>query len=119
MLTGACHCGAVRVTIPRKPRAITDCNCSICRRYGVLWAYYKLPTVRVEAKRGTTESYVWGRKSIKFVRCKNCGCVVVWQPIKPREKSWMGVNYRNFALDQLNAVRIRKLDGAAWDGHTH
>ena len=55
MLTGACHCGAVRVTIPRKPRAVTDCNCSICRRYGVLWAYYKLPTVSVEAKRGATE----------------------------------------------------------------
>ena len=56
MLTGACHCGAVRVTIPRKPRAVTDCNCSICRRYGVLWAYYKLPSVRLEAKRGATES---------------------------------------------------------------
>ena len=119
MLTGACHCGAVRVTIPRKPRAVTDCNCSICRRYGVLWAYYKLPAVRVEAKRGTTESYAWGRKSLKFVRCKTCGCVVVWQPIRPREKGWMGVNYRNFALDLLNAVRIRRLDGATWDGHTH
>jgi hypothetical protein len=70
MLTGACHCGAVRVTIPRKPRAVTDCNCSICRRYGVLWAYYKLPTVSVEAKRGTTASYSWGRKKLKFVRCK-------------------------------------------------
>ena len=119
MLTGACHCGAVRVTIPRKPRAVTDCNCSICRRYGALWAYYKLPTVSVEAKRGATESYSWGRKKLKFMRCKKCGCVVVWQPIKPTAKSWMGVNYRNFALDLLNAVRIRKLDGAAWDGHTH
>src|SRR5687768_18048568 len=86
MLTGACHCGAVRVTIPRKPRAVTDCNCSICRRYGVLWAYYKLPTVRIETKRGTTESYAWGRKSLKFVRCKTCGCVVAWQPMKPRDR---------------------------------
>ena len=77
------------------------------------------PTVRVEAKRGATESYVWGRKSLKFVRCTTCGCVVCWRPIKPREKSWMGVNYRNFPLDLLNAVRVRKLDGAAWDGHTH
>ena len=57
MLSGACHCGTVRVTIPRKPRSVTDCNCSICRRYGVLWAYYKLPAVSVEAKRGATESY--------------------------------------------------------------
>jgi len=34
MLTATCHCGAVRVTVPRKARTVTDCNCSICRRYG-------------------------------------------------------------------------------------
>ena len=119
MLSGACHCGAVHVTIPRKPRSVTDCKCSICRRYGVLWAYYKAATVRVAAKRGATQSYSWGRKSLKFVRCKKCGCVVCWQPVKPGAKSWMGVNYRNFGLELLNAVRIRRLDGAAWDGKTH
>jgi hypothetical protein len=119
MLSGACHCGAVRVTIPRKPRSVTDCNCSICRRYGVLWAYYKLPAVSIEAKRGATASYSWGRKKLKFVRCKTCGCVVAWQPLRPTAKSWMGVNYRNFPLDALKTARIRKLDGAAWDGHTH
>jgi hypothetical protein len=119
MLSGACHCGAVHVTIPRKPRSVTDCNCSICRRYGVLWAYYKAATVRVEAKRGATQSYSWGRKSLKFVRCKKCGCIVCWQPAKPGAKSWMGVNYRNFGLELLNAVRIRRLDGAAWGDTTH
>ena len=42
MLTATCHCGAVRVDVPRKPRRLTSCNCSICRRYGTLWAYYKV-----------------------------------------------------------------------------
>ena len=28
MLTGVCHCGAVHITIPRKPRTVTDCPCS-------------------------------------------------------------------------------------------
>jgi len=119
MLTGSCHCGAVRVTIPRKPRSVTDCNCSICRRYGVLWAYYRAPAVQVEAKRGATESYSWGRKALKFVRCAKCGCVMCWQRIKPIKKSWMGVNFRNFGLDVLTSVRIRPLDGAAWNGETH
>jgi hypothetical protein len=41
MLTASCHCGAVMVQVPRKPRSLTNCNCSMCRRYGVLWAYYK------------------------------------------------------------------------------
>ena len=34
MLVASCHCGAVKIQIPRRPRTLTDCNCSICRRYG-------------------------------------------------------------------------------------
>ena len=37
MLTATCHCGAVRVDVPRRPRSLTNCNCSVCRRYGTLW----------------------------------------------------------------------------------
>ena len=113
MLIGTCHCGAVKVTIPRKPRTVTDCNCSICRRYGVLWAYYKASAVTVDAKPKATESYSWGRKHLKFVRCKTCGCVMCWQLVKPGHDR-MGVNYRNFDLDLLQAVRITPFDGAAW-----
>jgi hypothetical protein len=119
MLTGTCHCGAVRVTIPRKPRSATDCNCSICRRYGVLWAYYKASTVRVEAKRGATQSYAWGGKALRFVRCATCGCVLCWQRVRPDPERKMGVNIRNFGLDVLGSVRVQPLDGAAWDGRTH
>jgi hypothetical protein len=119
MLTGTCHCGAVRVTVPRKPRSVTDCNCSICRRYGVLWAYYRQSSVRLAAKRGATKSYSWGRKALKFVRCAKCGCVVCWQRIKPGAKNWTGVNLRNFDLEILTSVRVKPLDGAAWGGKTH
>ena len=51
MLTASCHCGAVQVCVPRKPRSLTNCNCSICRRYGVLWAYYKDSEVQLDGKR--------------------------------------------------------------------
>jgi hypothetical protein len=47
MLTATCHSGAVRLEIPRKPRQLTSCNCSICRRYGTLWAYYKFHDVTI------------------------------------------------------------------------
>ena len=48
MLTATCHCADLRVHIPRRPRTLTNCNCSICRRYGTLWAYYKADEVRIE-----------------------------------------------------------------------
>lgn len=119
MLTGTCHCGAVRVTVPRKPRSVTDCNCSICRRYGVLWAYYRASAVRIDAKRGTTDSYSWGRKALRFIRCTRCGCVMCWQRAKAGVDGEMGVNARNFPPELLTSVRVRQFDGAAWGGKTH
>jgi len=113
MLTATCHCGAVRVEVPRRPRSLTSCNCSICRRYGTLWAYYKASDVRVVAARGATSDYAWGEKSLRFVRCRKCGCVMHWEPVRRTEGSRMGVNARNFEPGALGAVRIRRLDGAS------
>ncbi|MGH8594453.1 MAG: GFA family protein [Gammaproteobacteria bacterium] len=112
MLVGTCHCGAVRVEVPFRPRMLTNCNCSICRRYGVLWAYYKASSVRVISDSGATQSYSWGRKALRFVRCKECGCVMNWTRVRPRKDDYMGVNARTFESKDLEGVRVRMLDGA-------
>ena len=39
MLTGTCHCGACRWTLAAPPASVTACSCTICRRFGALWAY--------------------------------------------------------------------------------
>ena len=112
MLSASCHCGAVQVQVPRKPRSVTNCNCSICRRYGVLWAYYNDADVRLSASPGATDEYVWGDKLLKFIRCKACGCVMQWKSLDVRDGTRTGVNARNFEPSALGAVRIRLLDGA-------
>ncbi len=113
MLTAHCHCGAVQVEVPRRPRSLTNCNCSICRRYGTLWAYYKSAEVRITGAPGATTEYIWGDKMLRFVRCASCGCVTHWERIVPKEGSSTGVNARNFDPTALGDVRIRLLDGAS------
>jgi hypothetical protein len=113
MIAATCHCGAVRVEVPRKPRRLTDCNCSICRRYGTLWAYYKASDVRVKAAPDATSDYAWGDKTLRFVRCRTCGCITHWAPMRPEEGSKMGVNARNFEPSSIGSARIRRLDGAS------
>jgi hypothetical protein len=103
----------VGVTVPRIPRTVTDCNCSICRRYGVLWAYYKASTIRVEAGRKATRGYSWGSRNLRFVRCANCGCVMCWERILPKPEKKMGVNARNFEPKILRSARIVRFDGAS------
>ena len=76
-MEGRCHCGAVRVSVPAPPKDVTECRCSICRRYGALWAYYQVGDIVIA---GETETYVWGRRAIAFHRCGACGCVMAWRP---------------------------------------
>jgi hypothetical protein len=111
-LTGTCHCGAVRVTLPRRPRSLTSCNCSICRRYGTLWGYYRAGNVRFEHGPGATAGYAWGERTIRFVRCASCGCVTHWEAARRTPQSRVGVNMRLFDPDDVGHVRIRLLDGA-------
>lgn len=113
MISGSCHCGAVHVEVPRRPPSVTNCNCSICRRYGVLWAYYQAKDVRIIAKPGATQKYRWGRNALDFVRCSSCGCVMAWQRVDPSKGTRTGINMRNFDPLMLGAVRIKLLDGAS------
>ena len=113
MTTSSCHCGAVKLEIARAPEQVTDCNCSICRRYGVLWAYYSPRDVVVTPPSGATDIYMWDDKSIEFHRCKVCGCVTHWAPVdKARDR--MGVNARLMEPNVLAAAKVIPLDGASW-----
>jgi hypothetical protein len=114
MVEATCHCGAVSLELAHAPAQVTDCNCSICRRYGVLWAYYPVAEVRISAPEGT-DTYSWGEKGIAFHRCKTCGCVTHWAAAEgPGER--VGVNARLLPPEIRAGARVRHLDGAdTWE----
>jgi hypothetical protein len=116
MYTASCHCSAVTVEMQKRPRKLTQCNCSLCRRYGALWAYFQRKWVRVLAKRNGLESYSWQRKRFEFFRCATCGCVTHYERThKRKDGSDMGaVNLRNIDDPAIIAqLPIRLLDGAS------
>ena len=112
MIEASCHCGAVRFTVDTAPEELNDCNCSICRRYGALWAYYHPDQVRFAADNGPTDTYIWRHRILVFHRCRGCGCVTHWGPadgVYPR----MGVNARLMPPDVFRAIRVYVGDGAS------
>lgn len=109
-INAKCHCGAVQFEIASAPETVTECNCSICRRYGVLWAYYSPRLVQI-TREMLTDTYAWDDRSIEFHRCRICGCVTHWSAVD-QAVDRMGVNARLFDLDLLAVTRVRKLDGA-------
>ena len=111
MIEASCHCGAVRLELSALPADVTECNCSICRRYGVLWAYLEPDHVRVVPPKAPTDTYSWDDRAIAFHRCRLCGCVSHWAAVDPAIRR-MGVNARLLPPAILAGLRVRHLDGA-------
>jgi hypothetical protein len=111
MVTGSCHCGAVRITVTLAPATFTSCNCSICRRLGTLWAYYRPRQVTVT---GDTATYVWGDRMLALHHCATCGCTTHWESIETPPRDRMGINVRLLDLPDFDSIPLKLNDGASY-----
>ena len=111
MIEAACHCGAVRFEIAVPPDILTECNCSICRRLGALWAYYERNQVKVLCAPGATTAYAWGDRCIEFHHCAQCGCTTHYESLGGLTRR--AVNARLMAPAIIQNTAVRQFDGAA------
>jgi hypothetical protein len=111
MVRGACHCTAVRFTVEPDPVWVNDCNCSICRRYGALWAYTLKGEASILQGADATETYIWGDRELAFHRCRTCGCVTHHVALENAGRV-RGVNARLLVGFDPKSVRIRRTDNA-------
>ena len=111
MLTGTCHCGAVRFELTENPEFLVDCNCNICRRLGALWGHVPIGSVTVIAASDATRAYIQGSKTLSTHSCTTCGCTTHWESLLPDGKK-MAVNFRMCDPETVSQFQVRKLDGA-------
>lgn len=107
---GSCHCGAITVKIEDEPVEASECNCSICRRTGALWAY--APPACVEVT-GEGVGYVHGDKMLTLFHCAICGVTTHWNSVDPAYNR-MGINLRLFDPKLWEALPRKFVDGASW-----
>ena len=110
MIEGSCHCGRVRWRFDGVPDGATACNCTVCRRYGVLWAYdYVNEGIHVS---GETRAYIRG-KAIAFHFCPVCGCVAYWSSLALdlSGRRRIAVNLRLAEPDAVATIPIDHFDG--------
>lgn len=111
MIEGSCHCGSVHWDFEDVPEYATSCNCTLCRRWGALWAYgFKDEEFRVS---GTTQVYLRDPKTIDFHFCRNCGCVAYWCTPEPGAdgRYYGAVNLRLAEPNSVAAVPVNYFDG--------
>lgn len=111
-LIGACHCGAVTVSLPAPPVAMNRCNCSLCNKLGVLWGYYDAADVLLsDATLAHYQRADVAIPSLTIDRCAACGCTVRWRATVPKAVPRIGVNMNLFAPEALDGIEIRDTDG--------
>ena len=112
MLTGECHCGNIKYIYDVSPEYVTECNCSICRRLGALWAYADAEYINIICPGDSISEYSWGDKSLAFCSCKICGCTTHWRSLDSNNSSRMAVNMRLVDPENIKSLPIRHFDGA-------
>lgn len=110
---GRCLCGAVewqfRGTIPDA----TICNCTACRRYGVLWAYdFDGERITVTAPEGQLLRYARG-SALTFNFCRNCGNIVSWRGLTADDdgRFRIAVNLRLAEPEAVATIPLLRFDG--------
>lgn len=112
MLKGTCHCGEVSWTLDKLPKSVTACNCTICRRYGALWAYgYIGCDIQVSGQTGTYRRHDSG--DIDFHFCAICGCVTHFVASFTGEdgRNRTAVNVRMSEPSPISELPIRHFEG--------
>ncbi len=112
MIEGRCICGAVHWRFAGQPDGATACNCSACRRYGVLWAYdYEGEGITVS---GPTAAYMRRESSpLGFHFCPTCGAVAYWRATEPGKdgRRRIAVNLRLAEPEAVADIPIDHFDG--------
>ena len=112
MLEGTCLCGSVTWQFDGKPDGATACNCTACRRYGVLWGYgYVDEDIKTQ---GETRTYVRGDAMLEFHFCPKCGCMAFWRGLRQKNetgKTRIAVNLRLSEPAAVAHIPIDHFDG--------
>jgi len=114
LLEASCHCGATGWTLQGDPGPVTACNCSLCHRYGALWAYdYEDGRI---ALRGATASYRRVGKAdpaLEILFCPACAAVLAWRGLRQEAdgRRRMAVNLRLAPPDLVYELPIDHFDG--------
>jgi hypothetical protein len=112
--SGTCHCGAVAFTIDMPlPDAAISCNCSHCRRKGLLLTFMPASSFTLERGEEQLETYLFNKHVIRHRFCRTCGV----QPFAEGKKDGVqtrAVNLR--CVDEIDpwALELQKVEGASY-----
>ncbi len=113
MHSGGCQCGAVRFQAIADTAESISCNCSRCRRLGLLLTFTPSSAFRLEQGEDNLSEYKFNKHVISHLFCKTCGVQSFARGVGPDGSEMIAINAR--CLDGVDADTInpKKFNGAA------
>jgi hypothetical protein len=110
---GGCHCGAVRFRVRTDLARVSECNCSICTKKGVLHLPAEKSDFELLQGEDALATYEFNTKTAKHIFCRHCGIHAFNVPrLNPDRYS---VNARCLDGVDLAALQPRLFDGRNWE----
>ena len=112
--TGGCHCGRVRfeVIAPAKLE-VTDCNCSICSKYGYLHLIVPADRFKLLSGRESLSTYSFNTHVAKHFFCSTCGVKSFYIPRS--HPDGISVNARCLDSVTIESMSVTPFDGRDWE----
>jgi hypothetical protein len=111
---GGCHCGAVRFTVDLDLDQSISCNCSNCRKRGLILAFAPVNGFQLNAAAGATQEYLFNKRVIRHQFCRACGVEAFSYAAMPDGTPMVAVNAR--CLDGVDPTALKP---AQYDGASH
>ena len=111
--SGSCHCGAVTFTVAGDaPDTAISCNCSHCRRKGLLLNFGPGDSLTIDSGEGGLVTYLFNKHAIQHRFCAVCGCQPFATGTGPDGSAMAAINLRCVPDIDIDALTIQKVDGA-------
>lgn len=109
----SCHCQSVVISVEGDiPTEVISCNCSHCRRKGLLLSFVPRNQLTVVAGEEMLDEYRFNKKVIAHRFCRTCGVQPFAEGPGPNGPGAM-VNVRCVPEADLDALKITPFDGAS------
>lgn len=111
---GGCHCGEVRLRVQADLALVSECNCSICTKKGILHLIVPLDRFTLLQGEDALTTYQFGTNVAKHTFCRHCGIHAFYVPRSDPDK--VSVNAR--CLDDIDPSTLhpsRTFDGRNWE----
>ena len=110
---GGCHCGRVRFRVRGDLADVTDCNCSMCTKKGILHLIVPQSQFELVSGRDDLTTYTFNTGVAQHHFCRHCGIHSFYTPRSAPDG--ISVNVRCLDGVDFAAVRPNPFDGMHWE----